>query len=150
MHFLPPQIFSSQKPSRIPLKISFTTVFLFSLVLLPATRKKIMLCFITCQPNVFYLHTCLDKSEFSECTYAYRKPLNSSRCPSLSQHTISNYVLCKLQMEHYSIIHETYTFCALALPCTTQGFYLYTCSLIKSLNTILKANQYSCMNIHNV
>lgn len=96
-------------------------------------KRKRMLCFIMYQSNVIYLHTGLDKSEFGECTHANRKPLNSSRCPSLSQHTICNYVLCKLQTEHYTITHDIHTMCT--LNCLAQGFKLYTCSLIKSLNT---------------
>lgn len=37
-------------------------------------KKKILLCVVPYQSNVFYLHTGLDKSEFGECTHAYRKP----------------------------------------------------------------------------
>lgn len=68
-------------------------------------QKECASCLTTYQSNVFYLHTGLDKYEFGECTYAYRKPLNSSRHPSLSQYTIRNYVLCKLQ----SILPHEYT-----------------------------------------
>lgn len=49
---------------------------------LQAHEKEHASCFTTYQSNVFYLHTGLDKFEFGECTYAYRKPLNSN-APSL-------------------------------------------------------------------
>lgn len=71
------QLDSVASYNRIPLKVlkMFCSASFFNTVCCQLLRKeKNHALFRTYHSNVFYLHTGLDKSEFGECTHAYRKP----------------------------------------------------------------------------